>query len=306
MFYVVFRSGSVTAASAQLHSTKSAISQTLKLLQAEIGVRLFVRVGRSIAPTEAARGLFETIDPFLQSLAQRYSRSESDGGAIGFLRVSAPPLFTGTYLLPAVVEFRRQYPDVRFQVQQTAAIAPLRQLEEDQVDFCVADSFEIMVGPQSHFEVQDLVTDPELVVCSHQYWTQHFGKEPRYEQMIAADYISYHQHGAELCSWMKTAFGRSPKTLVPVLVVDRPDAVLFAVQKHVGLGLVPSSMLGKLLKDGSVVSIGGRKAIFQNKMVIVTLKGKTESLAQTLFRNHLVGVVTARQGKGLVLNPAHV
>ena len=295
VFYVVFRSGSVTAAADQIHVTKSAISQTIKLLQEEIGEHLFVRVGRSLAPTEAARALFQTIDPFLQSLAERYSKRERAARPIGFLRIAAPPLFGSTYLLPAIAEFRKQYPAVRFQVQQTAAITPLRLLEDDQVDLCIADSFEVMFGPRSYLHVQDLVTDPELAICSRRYWVKHYGKEPTYEQLVRGDHISYHPHGAELCSWLKTLFGHSPKRLSPVLVVDRADAVLFAVQKHLGLGLVPSSMLGKHLKHGSVVPIGGRKGVFQNKMVIVRLKGKPESTAQTLFREHLVGTVNPRR-----------
>ena len=67
--------------------------------------------------------------------------------------------------------------------------------------------------------------------------------------------------------------------------------MLAAVQKHLGLGLVPSSMRAKALKNRSVVAIGGSKGVFQNKMIIVSLKGKPESPAQTLFRDHLVAVV---------------
>ena len=295
VFYAVFSSGSITAAADQIHVTKSAVSQTIKLLQEEIGEQLFVRVGRSLAPTEAARSLFETIDPFMQSLAQRYSKRKPAAGPTGFLRIAAPPLFGSTYLLPAIAEFRKQFPGVRFQVQQTAATTPLRLLEDDEFDFCVADSFEVMFGPRSYFHVQDLITDPELVICSRQYWVKHYGKVPTYEQLLASEHISYHQHGAELCSWLKTLFGHGPKRLSPVLVVDQADAVLFAVQKHLGLGLVPSSMLGKHLKQGSVMTIGGSKGVFQNKMMIVWLKGKPESTAQTLFREHLVAVVNARR-----------
>lgn len=295
VFYAVFSSGSITAAAEQIHVTKSAVSQTIKLLQEEIGEQLFVRVGRTLAPTEAARTLFETIDPFLQSLAQRYSKRKPAVGPIGLLRIAAPPLFGSSYLLPAIAEFRKLYPGVRFQLQQTADTTPLRLLEDDHFDFCIADSFDVMFGPRSYLLVQDLITDPELVICSRQYWVKRFGKEPSYEQLVGCEHISYHQHGAELCSWLKTLFGHGPKRLSPVLVVDRADAVLFAVQNHLGLGLVPLSMLGRQVKLGSVVSIGGSKGIFENKMMIVWLKGKPESAAQSLFREHLVATVNARR-----------
>ena len=54
VFRSVIASGSVQAAADNLGLTSSAVSQHLAALQKETGLRLFQRVGRGIAPTEAA------------------------------------------------------------------------------------------------------------------------------------------------------------------------------------------------------------------------------------------------------------
>ena len=54
VFRSVVASGSVQAAADNLGLTSSAVSQHLAALQKETGLRLFQRVGRGIAPTEAA------------------------------------------------------------------------------------------------------------------------------------------------------------------------------------------------------------------------------------------------------------
>jgi DNA-binding transcriptional LysR family regulator len=290
VFFHVFSSGSITAAARQLHLTKSAVSQGIKLLQEELGERLFVHKGRSLVPTEAGRSLFSTIEPFLMALVVRFPDSTEPGGLSALLRIASPPIFGFRHLLPAIIRFHKQYSKIRFEIQLTAAVTPLRRLEDDELDFCIADSLDIMYGQHSHFHVRELMTDPEYVVASKTYWKRSFGKEPTYQELVNSKFISYHAVGAEICAWMQTYFGRSPKRLEPVLVVDRADAVMYAVSRGVGLGMVPSSQLGKHLKNGSLVAVGGKKYPFQNSMVLVTLREKKPSVAQNLFLEHLYAI----------------
>jgi DNA-binding transcriptional LysR family regulator len=286
-FYVVFRCGSITAAALQLHVTKSAISQTIKLLEDEIKESLFVLKGRTLTPTQAARNLFETIEPYLLLLEQTFSRDRSSKGPSGLLRISAPPVFWLKYLLPAIAGFHRLYPKVRYQLHLTAFTTPLGQLEDDHIDFCIIDSLEIMYGSRNYFHVTELLTDPEYIVCSSRYWDKHFKDEPSYDQLIECNFISYHPQGAEVCEWFKMSFKRSPEILEPILTVDRADAVLYAVQKDMGLGLVPLSLVQKQLKDKSIIIIGGKKYPYHNSMVIVRLERKKMSPAQALFIEYL-------------------
>jgi DNA-binding transcriptional LysR family regulator len=55
-------------ASEQLHITPSAVSQSLKNLESDLGIQLFVRTKKSVLPTEEAHQFFEKIVPPLQSL----------------------------------------------------------------------------------------------------------------------------------------------------------------------------------------------------------------------------------------------
>jgi DNA-binding transcriptional LysR family regulator len=51
----IARTGSFTRAAAECHVSQSALSHQVARLEAQLGVRLFVRSGRSVAPTEAGR-----------------------------------------------------------------------------------------------------------------------------------------------------------------------------------------------------------------------------------------------------------
>src|SRR2546428_12310434 len=89
-FLAVARERSFTKAAAKLGVSQSALSHTIRGLEARLGLRLLTRTTRSVSPTEAGGRLlqsgghrFEEIEAELESL------SELRGEAAGAIRVSA-------------------------------------------------------------------------------------------------------------------------------------------------------------------------------------------------------------------------
>ena len=67
-FMTVAREGSFTRAAAKLEVTQSALSHTIRSLEARLGLRLLTRTTRSVAPTEAGERLLQSIGPRLQEI----------------------------------------------------------------------------------------------------------------------------------------------------------------------------------------------------------------------------------------------
>src|SRR5678816_3181026 len=78
-FTVVARERSFTKAAAKLGVSQSALSQTMRLLEARVGLRLLTRTTRSVAPTEAGERL-------LQTIATRFDEIESALSSLNELR----------------------------------------------------------------------------------------------------------------------------------------------------------------------------------------------------------------------------
>ena len=81
-FKAVFETGSVTQAAGQLGSSQSAVSHALDRLRDLFGDPLFVRAGRSIAPTERATALAPAIDDILDRLEQLLAPETFDPAGI--------------------------------------------------------------------------------------------------------------------------------------------------------------------------------------------------------------------------------
>jgi DNA-binding transcriptional LysR family regulator len=112
-----FEHGSFSAAAQALHLAQPSLSEQVRRLEAELGVKLFERVGRGLVPTEAARAL----RPHAEAALAAVDAAHASVGAVRELRGGTAVFGTfGTarsYLGSDLVEdFRRSHPDVRVRV----------------------------------------------------------------------------------------------------------------------------------------------------------------------------------------------
>src|SRR4051794_12486476 len=91
IFHLVYLNRSIQKASDLLHVTRSAVSQSLKGLEEEIGSTLFIRHSKKFQPTSQAEELFKAIDPFVSELHGALLRVEEGiKTPVGVLRIGAP------------------------------------------------------------------------------------------------------------------------------------------------------------------------------------------------------------------------
>jgi DNA-binding transcriptional LysR family regulator len=89
-FLAVARERSFTRAAAKLGVSQSALSQTVRGLEAQLGVRLLTRTTRSVAPTEAGERLLRTVGPRIEKIqAEIESLSELREKPAGTIRITA-------------------------------------------------------------------------------------------------------------------------------------------------------------------------------------------------------------------------
>jgi DNA-binding transcriptional LysR family regulator len=112
-----FEHGSFSAAAQALHLAQPSLSEQVRRLEAELGVRLFERVGRGLVPTEAGRALRSHAEAALAAVdAARASVGavrELRGGTAAFGTFGTARSYLGTDL---VEDFRRSHPGVRVRI----------------------------------------------------------------------------------------------------------------------------------------------------------------------------------------------
>ena len=116
-FLTVARERSFTRAAAQLGVSQSALSQTIRGLEARLGLRLLTRTTRSVAPTEAGERLLRAAGPRLDEInAELAALTELREKPSGTIRITAHDHAVRAVLWPALRRLLPDFPDIKVEV----------------------------------------------------------------------------------------------------------------------------------------------------------------------------------------------
>jgi len=116
-FLAVARERSFTRAAAQIGVSQSALSQTLRGLEARLGLRLLTRTTRSVSPTEAGERLLRSVGPRLAEIeAELASLTELRVRPAGTIRITAHDHAIETVLWPTLTKLLPDYPEVKVEL----------------------------------------------------------------------------------------------------------------------------------------------------------------------------------------------
>jgi DNA-binding transcriptional LysR family regulator len=116
-FVAVARERSFTRAAAKLGVSQSALSHTMRELEARLGLRLLTRTTRSVAPTAAGERLLRTVGPRFEEIeAELSALSELREKPAGTIRITATEYAADAILLPKLAKLLRAYPDIKVEI----------------------------------------------------------------------------------------------------------------------------------------------------------------------------------------------
>ncbi|WP_375452645.1 LysR family transcriptional regulator [uncultured Devosia sp.] len=116
-FVAVARAGGFREAGRLNDSSASSLSQAIRRLEAELGVRLFNRTTRSVVPTEAGLGLLARLGPALSEVeASLDAVNGFRDRPAGTLRLNVPVSASRLVLAHIVPPFLAAYPEIRLEV----------------------------------------------------------------------------------------------------------------------------------------------------------------------------------------------
>lgn len=178
-FVVVASLLSFNRAGRILGAAQSTVSVRIQALEEELGVRLFDRLGRGVALTEAGERLLEYARKIGE--LEEEARTGVEGGklAAGCLTVRVPDSL-GVYRIPSVMaEFRRRFPHVRVRFTSCASeglaadlrkgltdlaflLAPGASLNDLQVEFLGVEKLELVVSASHPLAALETVRPQDL------------------------------------------------------------------------------------------------------------------------------------------------
>lgn len=154
------RSFSETARSANL--SQPALSRTIKLLEEDLGVRLFDRNSRNVHLTSAGAALLPIVERLTSDFDMAFRElSQTFQGQRGRVVVGALPSVTISLLPKAIAAFRQTHPQVEIIVRENPAGGLYQSLQDRLIDFAVSTP----PAAADDFAFEPLFDDDCILVC---------------------------------------------------------------------------------------------------------------------------------------------
>jgi DNA-binding transcriptional LysR family regulator len=250
VFAAIASDRSFTRAARRLGVTQSALSQTMKRLESQLGFTLLVRTTRSVAPTAAGERLLATLSPALAALDDEIEAlSQARGAAIGTVRITAGKHAADTVLWPMLPSFMRRHPGIEVEVRV-----------EDGMTDVVAGRYDagIRLGERLEKDMIALAVGPPLriaVVAAPGYLSRHPAPmEPA--DLTAHRCIAYRDTDGDLSPW---SFDRDGRTVAVAPgrgpVFNDGDLLVAAALEGFGVLYILEDLVAVPIADGRLTRL---------------------------------------------------
>lgn len=250
-FVAVAEEKSFTRAATRLGTSQPALSNTLRRLEARLGVRLLTRTTRSVTLTPAG-------EEFLQGLKPAFAAINLSLEAIGSLRqspkgkirITAPRHAAISLLWPMLRSFVKDYPDIEVDVNIDAAA---RDLTGDRFDagirlgeLVAQNMVAVRIGPDLRL----------AIVASPGYFAQR-GIPITPHDLLRQTCINFRLPASgELYAWQFKKADQEVKVRVPgQLSFNDPDMILAAALDGRGIACLIEDHAHAMIRDGRLVRV---------------------------------------------------
>lgn len=246
-FSEVLESGSFSKAAEQLHVAQPALSQHVRHMEEELGVKLLHRSTKGVTATEAGERLLRQAKHILAEFAEIPDKVRSAASPRGEVRFGMPGTVSEILAAPLIEAARARYPDVRIRIVEAMSGYILEWLKRGDVDLAVIYSVSDPRGLAAHHALSE-----EIALFASR--SVEDGTEPAGNGVRLADaaalplIIPGREHGLrELIEDSAQAVGASIR---PSIEIDSYSQIKKLAQRGLGYGILPRMAVNREAEAG--------------------------------------------------------
>ena len=282
-FYYVAKYGNITKAAVALGSNQPNVTRVMKLLEAQLNCRLFIRGARGISLTEEGELLYSHVEIACRHLLNAQEElCRQDTLKSGTVEIGATETALHLFLLHVLQDFKRMYPAVRIKIHNHTTPETMKHLISGKLDFGVITTpFEA----DRTFSRINILDFQEILVGGSQF--RNLGESPLALQDIKKyPWISLGRDSATY-HFYKDFFIAHQLDMEPDMEVATSNLMLPLIEHNLGLGFVPEKLALPFLESNKLVRINLKCTPPERSIQIVSDKGRGKGLAADTFYKYL-------------------
>ncbi len=252
VFYYVAKNLSFSDAAAKLYISQSAVSQSIKVLEEQLGVKLFLRNTKQVKLTPDGDVLYKHVEQAFNFI-KTGERSIQETHALkrGELRIGASDTICRHYLLPYLRKFHQLYPQIRINITNRPSPVCVELLEKGQTDIAVAHLSD--TGKYNNMTVVKLTTVEDVFIAGNAF-THLRGRHLTLEELAALPLLMLEPHTVARSVLNKFAASHGVK-LTPEVELGSVDLLIDLVKIGLGISFVSREYIEKELANDELFTL---------------------------------------------------
>lgn len=245
------RLGSFSAAGKALNLSPGSVSQNIRNLEDQLGVRLFERTTRQVRMTAEGERYRSMVAPALEALHDAAEAARVDRESLsGTLRITSTTAFGRDEIMPIIADFQQKHPELKIELR----------LSDQFVDL-VAEGFDLAVRagilPENEYIARLLVPVTPMLVASPGYLTR-YGMPKSLKELLKHRLIGMRSNpSAQLFAWefAEKAGGIEQVEIEPQFIVNDPAGLLKAARLGMGICQLGSNLAAPAIATGDLTHL---------------------------------------------------
>jgi DNA-binding transcriptional LysR family regulator len=282
-FVCVSEEKSFSNAAHKLHKSQSSVSTQIKLLEEQLGSKLFHRSAHPPELTEAGRTVYRYAKEILDRTRDLKRDLEAfSSGVSGEVRVGAISSINTYLLLPTVGQLLRQYPHLKISIVTQSRLMLFESVRQAAIDFAIVLSDK----QPENLSVKVLMRERLLFVASAKLrMPRHFSLDdlPAISFVMGLNGSEYGQMVTRLLE--KTGV----KNIAIAMRMSNWEGIKEAVRAGIGIAILPHFIVERELRDHSIREILVKNVRLEaNIMLLEKPNRKPSNPATALVKDALV------------------
>jgi len=249
LFIDVMRQRNFTEIARKRDLAPSSVSRTITGLEEELGVKLFQRSTRKLAPTEAAIIYYQRISSIVSELeSAKQMATDITEEPRGTLRVTASVTYGQMFIVPHLPELEKLYGSLSIELMLTDT---WMDLIENRIDVAVR----LGSLPDSTYITKKL-SKMEFYICASQKYIENHGKPRALQEIKNHNCLLFPRTGHSLDWLFRNEDGHI--TDIPVsgkYLITNSQAIKQCAISGMGLALLPDWLINEEIKSGKLVRL---------------------------------------------------
>ena len=288
VFYHAAQKLSYTKAAEKLFISQSAVSQSIKQLEEQMNVQLFMRAGKGVKLTTEGAALYAHVEKAYNLLKSGEQYIDSIRSlSSGLVRIGASDTISKYFLLDPLQRFHESYPNIRIQINNRPSPVSLRLVENGEIDLGV-----INLDPEksySNLNVQPLGSFRNVFIAPTPWKNALSGLRS------ANSLGDYALISLEEKSTTRRIFDGFLKEhsleLVPEFEFGSMDLIVEMTRIGMGIGFVAEAAAHSAIESGEVFILDIKEPIPTVEIGLVSNPKVPMNLAAKAFFETLIGII---------------